>query len=150
MRDRSLLLWVTVLGVRRFRLRCCIWNLLAAYNWYLRNQGPFLGSLFSSIRQFKDRLKWKLKDGFIKVGNKSSQSRQAVNRSSCPEEENDGEQGKTHTLCVKLTWISATWQGGGSRKRSSKSKVPEKASIHPMEVLVHIQWRQKRKIRLLS
>lgn len=58
--------------------------------------------------------------------------------------------GKTHTLCVKLAWISATWQGEGSRKRSSKSKVPEKASIHPMEVLVHIQWRQKRKIRLLS
>lgn len=96
-----------------------------------------MGSLFSSIRQFKDKLKWKLKDGFIKVGNKSSQSRQAVNRSSCSEEENDGEQEKSHTLCVKLAWISATWQGGGSRKLSSKSKVPEKAylgsSPHPTE-----------------
>lgn len=44
---------------------------------------------------------------------------------------------KTHTLCVKLAWMSATWQGGGFRKRLSKSKVPEKAylgsSPHPTE-----------------
>lgn len=44
---------------------------------------------------------------------------------------------KNHTLCIKLAWMSATWQGGGFRKRSSKSKVSEKAylgsSPHPTE-----------------
>lgn len=52
-------------------------------------------SLISLIKEFKNVLKWKLRDNFTRVEKEKSQGRQAVNLRSCPEEEgNPGEKGR--------------------------------------------------------
>lgn len=66
--------------------------------------GSFLEYLFSLIKQFKDRLKWKFEDSVISVGKKTFQWRPAADAATAERKRMMERRKKKHGVCIKLTW----------------------------------------------
>ena len=92
--------------------------------------GPWFGFLVSIIREFKNRLRWKVKYNFITVSKKTLRIKQTANFNSYLKK---NERQKEESKPFKLEWKSYTWKvqamAGGFRERVGGHKILGKPKV---------------------